>query len=61
MPLKRGDSQAVISQNIAELIRSGYPPTQAKAIAYSEARRTGKKPLPKRVRKSTHKKRKTKK
>ena len=37
MPLQKGTSQAVISANIAELIRSGYPNEQAAAIAYKEA------------------------
>lgn len=37
MPLKSGKSQKVISENIAELIRSGYPPKQAAAIAYDKA------------------------
>jgi hypothetical protein len=40
MPLKRGKSRAVRSSNIAELRRSGYPPKQAEAIAYSEARKS---------------------
>jgi len=39
MPLKKGSSQKVISDNIAELIRSGRERTQAVAIAYSEADR----------------------
>jgi len=43
MPLKPGDSQDVISANIAELIRSGYPKDQAVAIAYSNARKSKKK------------------
>jgi hypothetical protein len=37
MPLKKGRSKAVLSSNIAELIRSGYPKDQAVAIAYSKA------------------------
>jgi len=40
MPLKSGDTPKSIQYNIQELIRAGYPPTQAKAIAYAEARRT---------------------
>lgn len=37
MPLKQGTSQEVISENIAELIRSGHSPEQAAAIAYKSA------------------------
>jgi hypothetical protein len=39
MPLKTGSSQSTISENIAELINSGYDPKQAAAIAYSKATR----------------------
>ena len=37
MPLKKGKSKKIISENIAELQRSGYAPKQSVAIAYSEA------------------------
>ncbi len=37
MPLKSGSSQAVISANIAELIRAGHKPAQAEAIAEKTA------------------------
>lgn len=37
MPLKKGKSKKVISENIAELIRSGRPKDQAVAIAMSKA------------------------
>lgn len=37
MPLKKGSSQEVIGENIAELIRSGHSPEQAAAIAYKAA------------------------
>lgn len=37
MPLKKGKSKKVISENIGELQRSGYPRNQSIAIAYSEA------------------------
>lgn len=37
MPLEQGSSQAVISNNIAELVRSGHAQKQAEAIAYKEA------------------------
>lgn len=37
MPLQSGSSQKVISENIQELINSGYPKKQAAAIAYKNA------------------------
>lgn len=37
MPLKPGTSQKVISQNIAELRKSGRPEDQAVAIAMQKA------------------------
>jgi 8-oxo-dGTP pyrophosphatase MutT (NUDIX family) len=40
VPLKEGSSDAVVSENIAELIRSGYPKDQAAAIAYHKAGRS---------------------
>lgn len=43
MPLKTGKSNAVKSQNIAELMRSGYPQKQSVAIAYSKAGESRKK------------------
>lgn len=43
MPLLKGSSKEIISQNISELRHSGYPEKQAVAIAYSEARRGKKK------------------
>lgn len=43
MPLKKGSSKKVISNNIAELIKSGRDPKQAAAIAYSNAKKKSKK------------------
>lgn len=51
MPLKKGKSQKVISENIGELRRAGYPAKQAAAISYSEAGESKKSPKAKAVRK----------
>jgi hypothetical protein len=40
MPLKKGSSKKVLSENIATEIRSGKPKKQAIAIAFSESRRS---------------------
>lgn len=40
MPLKEGDSDEVISENIAEMIRGGHPRDQAIAAAYRKAGRS---------------------
>lgn len=42
MPLKGGSSRAAFSQNVKTEMAAGKPQRQAVAIAYSEARRTGK-------------------
>jgi hypothetical protein len=39
MPLKKGKSKDTIQANIERLIKEGYPPPQAVAIAYEESRR----------------------
>lgn len=41
MPLKKGKSKKIISENIKELRHSNYPEKQSIAIALSEARRSG--------------------
>lgn len=43
MPLKKGKSDKVVGENIAELRKSGKPEKQAIAIAMSEAGRSKKK------------------
>lgn len=37
MPLKKGRSKKIMSENIGELVKSGRPVKQAVAIAYERA------------------------
>lgn len=43
MPLKQGSNKHVISDNISELRKSGYPEKQSIAIAFSKAGKSNKK------------------
>lgn len=40
MPLQKGTSQAVVSKNISEMIKSGHPRDQAVAAAMDMKRRS---------------------
>jgi len=53
MPLKKGASQKIISQNISEMVHAGHPRKQAIAAALDTARKSGAKiPKPKDERKA---------
>lgn len=40
MPLSKGSSKKIISKNIAEMERAGYPPKQAIAASLNQARKS---------------------
>lgn len=56
MPLKKGKSKEVISDNISELRHSGYPQDQAVAIAMDKAGKSRKKKGSNPLHYHTHKK-----
>lgn len=41
MPLKKGKSKKVISENISEMIKAGHPQNQAVAASLNIARKSG--------------------
>ena len=52
MPLKKGKSRKVISENISEMVESGHPRKQAIAASLNQARKSGAKIPKKRKKKS---------
>jgi len=41
MPLKKGKSKTVVSENIREMVKAGHPRKQAVAAALNQARKSG--------------------
>lgn len=53
MPLKKGRSRKVVSENISELVHSGRPQKQAVAAAMNEAGMSKKRAMKRRKRRRT--------
>lgn len=43
MPLKKGSSRETVSENVSEMVQSGYPKDQAVAASLDNARRSKRK------------------
>lgn len=41
MPLHKGKSKKIISENISEMVQAGHPKQQAVAAALNQARKSG--------------------
>lgn len=53
MPLHKGKSKAIISENIKEMVEAGHPQKQAVAASLNEARESGAK-IPRKDKGSHH-------
>jgi len=56
MPLKKGKSDKVVSENISELMKSGRPQAQAIAISLKSAGKSMKEKMPKKPSSKSEKK-----